>query len=174
MLSTAHNQADKVRLIAVTSPCSGAFLNARPCASLGIRLDNFSLRNAIALRIGAPVCLPHTCICGQQVDSLGHYGLSCKNSAGRFSRLCTVNDIIKRALLSAEIPSRLKPKSLLSKNISDQKRPDGLTLIQWKDDRCLKWDDFTCPDTLAPSRLNLASTGIAAIANDAEDRKRNK
>ena len=48
-----------------------------------------------------------------------------------------------------------------------------MTLIPWKDDRCLAWD-FTCPDKLAPSRLNLASTGIAAIANDAEDRKRYK
>ena len=132
MLSTAHNQADKVRLIAVTSPSSGAFLNARPCASLGTRLDNSSLRIAIALRIGAPVCLPHTCICGQQVDSLGHHGLSCKNSGGRFSRHCAVNDIIKRALMSAEIPSRLEPKSL-SKNINDQKCPDGMTLVPWKD-----------------------------------------
>ena len=35
-------------------------------------------------------------------------------------------------------------------------------------------DVFTCPDTLALSRLNLASTGIAAIANEAEDRERNK
>ena len=48
-----------------------------------------------------------------------------------------------------------------------------MTLIPWKDGRCLA-RNFTCPDTLAPSRLNLVSTGIAAIANDAEDRKRNK
>ena len=62
VLSAALDQRDKARLIAAAAPHSRAFLHARPCSSLGTRLDNSSLRIAIALRIGAPVCLPHVCV----------------------------------------------------------------------------------------------------------------
>ena len=83
------------------------------------------------------------------MDNMGRHGLSCRNSAGRLSRHSTVNDLIKRALVSAEIPSRLKPKSLSQ---HDDSRPDDLSLIPWSNRKCLAWD-FTCPDTLASSHL---------------------
>jgi len=170
VLSAAPDQAGKARLIAAAAPHSGAFLHARPCSSLGTRLDNSSLRIAIALRLGAPVCLPHTCVCGVSVDSTGRHGLSCRKSAGRLSRHSAVNDLIKRALLLAEIPSKLEPTSLLPQN---ERRPDGMSLTPWKNGRCLAWD-FTCPDTLAPSHLNNAVNGPGIVACEAEDKKRAK
>jgi len=63
VLSAAPDQAGKARLIAAAASHSGAFLLARPCASLGTGLDNSSLRIVVALRLGAPVCLPHVCVC---------------------------------------------------------------------------------------------------------------
>jgi len=64
VLSAASDQAGKARLIAAAAPHSGAFLHARPCSSLATRLDDSSLRIAIALRLGAqsvhhdaPVCV---------------------------------------------------------------------------------------------------------------------
>jgi hypothetical protein len=170
VLSAAPDQASKARLIAAAAPHSGAFLSVRPCSSLGTRLDNSSLRIAVALRLGAPVCLPHTCICGAAVDSTGRHGLSCRRSSGRVSRHSAVNDLIKRALQSAEIPSRLEPRSLVRQ---DDKRPDGLTLVPWSSGRCLTWD-FTCPDTLAPSHLNSAVTGSGVVANESENKKKLK
>lgn len=170
VLSAALDQAGKARLTAAASPYSGAFLHARPCTSLGTRLDNSSLRIAIALRLGAPICLPHVCVCGAAVDNTGRHGLSCRKSAGRLSRHSAVNDLIKRALMSAEIPSRLEPKSLTR---NDDKRPDGLTLTPWSSGRCLAWD-FTCPDTMAPSHLNTAVSRQGAVASEAEDKKRSK
>lgn len=170
VLSAAPDQAGKARLIAAAAPHSGAYLLARPCASLGTRLDNSSLRIVVALRLGAPVCLPHVCVCGAAVDCSGRHGLSCRKSAGRLSRHSAVNELIKRALMSAEIPSRLEPKSLTQ---HDERRPDGLTLSPWSNGRCLAWD-FTCPDTLAPSHLNTAVTGPGLVANDAEKMKRAK
>ena len=53
------------------------------------------------------------------------------------------------------------------------KRPDGLSLSPWSNGRCLVWD-FTCPDTLAPSHLNLAVSGPGLVACEAEDHKRLK
>jgi hypothetical protein len=170
VLSAALDQTDKARLIAASAPHSGAFLHARPCSSLGTRLDNSSLRIAIALRLGAPVCLPHVCVCGATVDSTGRHGLSCRKSAGRLSRHSAVNELIKRALMSAEIPSKLEPTSLIRQN---EKRPDGMSLSPWKNGRCLAWD-FTCPDTLAPSHLNTAINGPGVVACEAEEKKRAK
>jgi len=55
----------------------------------------------------------------------------------------------------------------------DNKRQDGLTLSPWSIGRCLVWD-FTCPDTLAPSHIDLAVSGPGVVAYEAEDHKRLK
>ena len=75
-MQAAPDQAGKARLIAAAAPFSGAFIHARPCSSLGTRLDDSSLRIPVALRLGAPVCSPHDCVCDETVDSLGRHGLS--------------------------------------------------------------------------------------------------
>ena len=170
VLSAAPNQAGIARLLAAAAPHSGAFLQTLPCSALGTRLDDASLRIAVALRLGAPVCTPHKCICDVDVDSSGVHGLSCRKSAGRHARHSALNDLVKRALASAEVPSRLEPTSL---SRSDGKRPDGLTMMPWKQGRCMVWD-VTCPDTLAHSHLNRAVTGPGAVASFAEVNKRQK
>jgi len=134
VLSAAPNQAGIARLIAVAAPHSGAFLQALPCSVVGTRLDDVSLRIAVALRLVAPVCDPHQCVCGTEVDSLGVHGLSCRKSAGRHMRHNALNDLVKRALASAEIPLCLEPTSL---SRSDGKRADGLTIMPWKHGRCM-------------------------------------
>ncbi|XP_059054676.1 coagulation factor IX-like [Achroia grisella] len=94
------------------------------------------------------VCAPHKCPCGSDVDKLGHHGLSCQKSAGRFSRHA-LNDIIRRSLATVNIPSLLEPTGIAR---DDGKRPDGMSLIPWKMGRVLVWD-ATCADTLDPSHL---------------------
>ena len=80
----AVNQVHRARLLAARQPHSGAWLNAAPLPTLGLHLDDESVRVAAALRVGAPVCEPHACRCGQRVDRLGHHGLSCRYSAFAF------------------------------------------------------------------------------------------
>ena len=96
--------------------------------------------------------------------------LACRKSAGRHVRHNAVNDLIKRALASANVPAILEPNSLFR---DDDKRPDGLTVMPWANGRCMVWY-FTCPDTLAASHLNRAVVSPGAVANDAEDRKSSK
>jgi hypothetical protein len=62
---------------------------------VGTRLDDTAMRIAVALRLGAPVCIPHRCICGATVDSTGIHGLSCRKSAARHT---AINEIVKAAL----------------------------------------------------------------------------
>jgi len=123
VLSTAQTQAGLARLTAAAAPHSGAFLHTMPCSAVGTRLDDASLRIAIAIRLGAQMCSPHTCICGATVDCTGTQGLSCRKSAGRHMRHSALNDLVKRSFASAEIPARLEPSSL---SRSDGKRPDGI------------------------------------------------
>ena len=67
---------------------SGAWLNALPIRSFGNLLDADALRIAVALRLGAPICEEHLCMCKKRVkvDIHGHHGLSCQNSQGRPNR----------------------------------------------------------------------------------------
>ena len=167
VLLAAHTQAVHARLIAATALHSGDFLNVMPCLAVGTRLNNTSLCLAIALRLGAIMCAPHTCVCGVQVGGDGTLG---RKSAGRQMRHNTVNNLIKRALVSANVPSLLEPNSLCC---DDGKRPDGLTVLPWANERCLVWD-FLCPDTLAASHLYRAVLGSGVVANDVESRKLTK
>ena len=162
LFDSANTKIDRARLNAVSSPNSSDWLNALPVATLGTLLGDCSFKIAVGLRLGCPICVPHLCVCGNQVDDLGIHGLSCKFSAGRISRHHAVNDLIKRALISAEIPSVLEPPGT---SRDDGKRPDGMTLIPWDSGKPLLWD-FTCVDTTAASHLNstAACAGAAAVS----------
>ena len=95
---------------------------------------------------------------------MGRHGLSCKNQVGRHPRHSNVNDLVKRALSSADIPSRLEPQGLSRK---DGKRPDGMTLFPYKEGRCLVWD-VTVVDTLACSHIKDTAKSPGAAATKAE------
>jgi hypothetical protein len=158
---------DKARLLASAEKESGSWLNALPSPVMGNLLDDDSLRIAVALRLGASICEPHDCRCGVTVDTKGHHGLTCKFSAGRFSRHTALNDIVKRALSSASIPSNLEPLGIAR---DDGKHPDGVTLISWKEGKALLWD-VTVVDTLATSYLRWTVKEAGKAAENAEERK---
>jgi len=60
------------------------------------------------------------------VQSNGHYGLSCRRSAGRQSRHHAGNAILAHTLRSACVPDMLEPPGLIR---GDGKRLDGMTLV---------------------------------------------
>ena len=128
------------------------------------------IRISIALRLGADVCLPHTCICGMPVDASGVHGLSCERSMGRHSRHSALNGIINCALKSCNIPSCLEPVGL---SRLDGKHPDGVSQIPWSRGKCLMWD-ATVTDTLAPSNLQISSRTAGAAASKAAAGKHRK
>ena len=72
-----------------------------------------------------------------------------------------VNDIIWRAMQRAKIPAAKEPSGLLR---SENKRPDGLTLIPSKQGKCLSWD-VTMPDTSAQSHLPTTATNVGNAAD---------
>lgn len=171
LLENAHDDRTRARLLAVSAKESGAWLNALPISSLGQRMDDDAIRVAVGLRLGSTLCRPHICqLCGAEVDQFATHGLSCRKSGGRHQRHAAINDIVYRALASACVPSRLEPSGLLR---SDGKRPDGVTMIPWKNGKPLVWD-ATCPDTLAPSYRTFACSRAGSVATMAEERKETK
>ena len=143
-----------------------------PSVILGTEaIDDDSLRVAVGLRLGTPLCSPHQCqCCGEEVDVMGRHGLSCRRSEGRHHRHAAMNDIIHRALTSAHVPARLEPPGLMR---SDGKCPDGASIVPWKSGKLLVWD-ATCADTFAPSYRSFAAHAVGEVAARSEALKQSK
>jgi hypothetical protein len=170
LLETQTTQYHRARLLAVTAAHSGDWLHALPISSCGLRLDNEAVRVAVGLRLGAELCQPYQCICGASVDARGSRALSCKRNPARSQRHHHMNDLIWRSLSKAGFPSVKEPQGLLR---TDGKRPDGLTLLPWRDGRCATWD-VTVTDTVALSYLNFTSSSAGSAAEAAASRKEEK
>jgi hypothetical protein len=82
----------------------------------------------------------------------------------------TINDLLRRALATASIPSSLEPPGMTR---DDGKRPDGVTLVPWKLGRALVWD-ATCVDTFALSHIQATRSQAGAAADQAQLLKRRK
>ena len=133
-----------------------------------MKLDDQQLRSSIGLRLGANICVAHTCHCGKRVERDDLHGLSCTKSAGRFSLHATLNSLIKQTVGSLDLPSVLEPRGLYR---TDGKRPDGVSMTPWEMVKQVVWD-LTVVDALAPSRLNKGSLcRPGTTATEAEARK---
>lgn len=155
------SESDVARFKASLHRESGAWLTVLPSKNVGTLLDDNAFRISIALRLGLNICFPHLCICGAFVDESGIHGLSCLKIVGRNFRPLNLNDIIKRAFNSAEIPARLEPVGLCR---DYGKRPDGITLVPWSNGQVLIWD-ATCNDMLAPSYIHNSARTSGSLAN---------
>ena len=103
--------------------------------------------------------MPHAGHCGAQVDTFGVHSLICKHAAGRITRHQAINDVIAIAFVTAGIPVTKEPTAL---SIGDNKRPDGLTLLPWREGKPLTWDVTDVTD-LAQSYVTKYSTPGAAV-----------
>ena len=81
-----------------------------------------------------------------------------------------MNDVIKRALQKAGLPSVLEPPGL---DRGDGSRPDGITVFPFSGRRSLVWD-CTCVDTFAGAHLKRSAMEAGIAANNAEERKHRK
>ena len=104
------------------------------------------------------------------VDARDTHGLSCRHSAGRSSRHHFLNDLLCRAITRTGVPATKEPNVLFR---ADGKRPDGLTLVPWREGRSVTWD-VTVADTVAESYLSISSITAGATAQAAAERKNAK
>lgn len=120
-------------------PESSLWLSVLPSKNIGTLLDDNTFRISMALRLGADMFHEHFCACGALVDKSRIHGLCCKKNIAKYAKH-RKNNIIHRALNSANVPAKLEPTGLFR---DDGKRLDGIALIPWEKGSCLAWD-ATC------------------------------
>ena len=81
-----------------------------------------------------------------------------------------INDVVKRSLRSACVPSILEPVGVGS---GDGNRLDGIKVFPFSRGKSLCWD-VTCVDTFAEISLNSSAVAPGYAARKAEESKRRK
>ena len=113
LLEGTKQPVSRARLPGAFTKESGAWLNALPVSSLGLRLDDNSITISVGLCLGVPISWPHMCRkCGTHVDKYGLHRLSCCQSRSRHPRRNAINGIIHRSLTAAEVPCQVEPQGL--------------------------------------------------------------
>ena len=100
----------------------------------------------------------------------GLHGLACRGGNGRSARHHSLYDLVWTVIAKADIPALKEPLGLLR---TDGKQPDGVTLMPWKQGKCVTWD-VTVSDTLAQSYVHETSKTPGAAAEAAAESKTNK
>ncbi|HSN23077.1 MAG TPA: hypothetical protein VLS45_02715, partial [Methylomicrobium sp.] len=170
LLSQQTDPYHQARLLAASAAHSGDWIHALPITACGLRLNDEEVRIAAGMRLGVELCQPHQCPCGAMVDARATHAFACKRNPGRSQRHHFINDLIYRAMSRAQIPSTKEPHGL---SRTDGKRPDGMSLIPWRDGRCVTWD-VTIIDTTAQSYLTSTARCAASAAELAAKRKESK
>ena len=158
------------RILTAAQGHSGDWITAYPIAQVGTRLDNEALRISVAHQVGLNVCLAHQCRYGATVQSDGLHPLSCRFSAGQFSRHSAINNIRKRSSYTACLHSIHEPVGL---DRGDDRRPDGVTSFPCNGGKALVWD-ATCTDSFSASNLCSTILNPGSASSAAEDLKRRK
>ena len=137
LLSRAESPLDQTRLLSACTEHSEDWLNSPPITAVGLRLTDEMIWISVGTWLGAMTCEPHICSSGKSGDARGLHGLSCRKSAARHQSHSHLNNIIWRAVKSAQIPAVKEPVGV---SHNDSKRPDGVTLIPWVRGKELTWD----------------------------------
>lgn len=168
LLETATSITEKARLRASRHWFSSHWLKALPSSQVGTLLDPLQFRVSACLRLGGPLCRPHSCAkCGGRVNEDGLHGLVCARGEEKHIRHASINETISRGLDAARVPNRREPNHL---SLTGNERPDGVTLIPWAKGRTLVWD-ATVICTLAASYVEVTASEVGAAARIAERRK---
>ena len=95
LLETAPDAPTRACLLAAGIKESGAWLQALPVSSLGLRMDKDVVLVAMGLRLGVSLCHPHVCQhCHTHVDHQGLHRLSCCRSQGRHPHHTAITAIL--------------------------------------------------------------------------------
>ena len=94
----------------------------------------------------------------------------CNRAPGKTARHHVLNDVIWRAMTSADIPASKEPSGLTRR---DGKRPDNLTLMPFQGGKPLVWDVIVTTSQ-AEAYVDTAAIGAGLVAEQAANRKLSK
>ena len=99
LLSLPHSQRDKVRLLSVTLPKSGSWVNSLPSKALCLHLSNKKFLVTAKYKQGQPVFSCHGICpsCRAPSDMFGDHAIVCTHDGERISRHNMLRDALYRA-----------------------------------------------------------------------------
>ena len=158
LLNSIDDASSKICILSATRKESQAWIHGLLSSSLAQEMDNEVVRIAIGLRLGVPLCVPHTCRqYGTQVDKFGRHGLSCPKKTERYAQ---VGSIVRDCLdLLGVSHCELSEMNEISS--------EGTKLTPWRCGQPLVWY-VTVVDTFAPYHSSLIEDGPGAVANRIE------
>ena len=133
LIKEVQSSGDKrasARLLSVSLPQAGAFLNAVPNPIFGLSIIPEYFRVAVQYRLGLPVyTAPHPCpACGKDSDINGDHTITCSSEYERIHRHDTIRDAIFESAKHAGL-SPVKEARLVSGSLS---RPGDIYLPIWR------------------------------------------
>ena len=155
---------DKARLLSLSLPHAGDFLDAIPSPSLGLNLDTRSFGVAIGYRLGLPLLTAGECgaaNCGRLCDSKGDHAMHCKGDNGlKGSRHDRIRDnIFKEAQHASLNPTKEMPGLVPN----SQSRPADVFIANWIDGRKMAFDISVVSPTQDAILHRAADSAAAAI-----------
>ena len=146
---------------------SGAWLHGLPISSLGLCMDDATVRISMGLRLRLPLYRSHTFQhCGAEVSQFATHGLSCRKSATAppppFS--CQRHHTQSFSCSTCSITSGA------FRSVSLRWKVTWRVNSPLECSRLLAWD-ATCPDTFVSSYTTIAAQQVEAVAQQAADKR---
>ena len=155
---------DSARLLSLSLPHAGDFLDATPSPSLGLHLDTREFGVAMGYRLGIPLLKAGECramTCDQQLDTLGDHAMHCRDDnglkSGRHDRIR--DNIFKEAQHASLNPLKEMPGLVPN----SQSRPADIYIANWIDGRKMAFDVSVVSPTQAAILHHAADSAAAAI-----------
>ena len=128
-VQTNNDRRASARLLSLTLPQAGAFLNAIPNPSFGLSILPENFRVALKYRLGLPVYLAsHSCpACGKDSDVFGDHTITCSSEYERIHRHDTLRDAIFESAKFAGL-SPIKEARVVA---NSQSRPGDICIDNW-------------------------------------------
>ena len=165
---TESYQVERARLLALAESESGLWLKAIQVPSLGTQLKPDTFTVSVVLWIGAPVCEPHVCRSRANVSTLGLHNLACRLSPCRLVRHVELNDVVKRAHQTSEVPCLLEKYLAFQEMMAeDQMASQSLRINMVRPCAGIALVDIFV-DIFASTRVNKSAVRTGSAANAAE------
>jgi hypothetical protein len=163
------SDADRIRLLSISSPRTAAWLQALPSVGpYDQRLRPDEMQAALQHRLGLALSVPHEqcnqCVKKPVLDLLGHHQLTCSSGGFVTRRHNRLRDCLHALCLFAGM-SATKEQGASHDNLS---RPADVLVPNWSLGRSAAFD-FVVSSPLVPE--NLSGAGAIDVVDRAADRK---
>ena len=155
---------DKARLLSLSLPHAGDWLDATPAPALGLHMDNRHFGAAMGYRLGLSLLKPGECratTCDKTSDAKGDHAMHCRDDNGlKSGRHNRIRDNIFREAQHASLnPTKEMPGLILN----SQSRPADVYIGNWIDGRKMAFDVSVVSPTQESILHRAADSAAAAI-----------